>query len=219
MTVAQLWAGSFGIKNMNAVTFYRIAAHLNDLADSVELRIREIPSLNHKLYLKDVPTLRSMICPNSMTANWDSLRPPLNMGALTALEFCANELGKLHSEEKVTAEDLAQLKTQFSHLLEEVSKSDLATEIKVILLDLLTSALISIEQYQVLGNDGLKKAVSYAVGSLTLHRKQFLASKSQALVVEITEALQGFVKIISAAYKVRELADSMPDISHLLSVK
>lgn len=207
--IEKVWGEVFGIQEIDAPTCYRILGHLNHLVDSVEMRIKQIDGLNHELYLRDLPTIRAMICPKRLDTNWDGVKQPLATGVLTGLEFCANELSKRHSEDPVPQEDIDRIKADFSALFEEVSGSDLSVDLKMILYDLLTSALLALEQYKIIGNDGLKRAIAYTLGTLSLHRDRFLSAKETGLVTKTMAAIKDFCQVVALACKVKELGTSV----------
>jgi hypothetical protein len=125
------------------------------------------------------------------------VKKPLGEGVLTGLEFCAHELSKHHEEDEIGPEELARLKSEFSELVKSVSGADIASELKIVLLDLLTSAIIAIDNYKILGNDGLKKAVAYSVGTLMLHQKEFLGAKEDRIVKRVVTVINSLCSRIS----------------------
>ena len=210
--ISKMWASVFGIEDMDAPTCYRILGHLNNLVDSVEIRIKQIEGINHELYLRDLPTIRQIICPDGITTNWNNIKQPLDTGVLTGLEFCANELSKSHNEEDVSEEDLNRIKKEFSTVFDEVSKADIDPNLKLVLYDLLTSALISIEQYKILGNDGLKKSIAYTLGVLTLHKDEFLSAKEKGIVKKTMSAIKSLCDVVALACRVKELQASVQNL-------
>ncbi|HEX4139125.1 MAG TPA: hypothetical protein VHY09_02180 [Candidatus Methylacidiphilales bacterium] len=211
--ISQVWEKVFNLK-MDPPNFYKVCGHLNNLVDLVEIRIKQIKGLNHGLFLRDLPAIRRIVSPTSMGENWNSIKGPLETGALTGLEFCSNELGKLHIEIPIPNEDLKRLRAEFATLMTEISNSEIASELKMILSDLAASSLLAIDQYRILGNEGLKKAVAYAIGTVTLHRDQFVGGKSESFVRRSMDSIMSLCKLVSAAYKVGELA--APELAKLL---
>jgi len=207
--IQKIWADVFGIENMDTPTCYRILGHLNDLVDSVEMRVKQIEGLNHELYLRDLPTVRTILCPNSIKENWHNIKRPLDTGVLTGLEFCANELSNIHDEEDVSADELSAIKEEFSKIFSQVSKSDLDSNLKLILYDLLTSALLAIDQYAILGNDGLKRSIAYTLGVLALHKKDFIDAKEKALVKQTMQVIRRMCDAVTLACKMKELGASI----------
>jgi hypothetical protein len=206
--IQKIWADVFGIENMDAPTCYRILGHLNDLVDSVEMRVKQIEGLNHELYLRDLPTIRAILCPDSITRNWHDIKRPLDTGVLTGLEFCANELCNIHHEDDVSEDELAAIKEEFSKIVDQVSKADLDPNLKLILYDLLTSALLAIDQYAILGNDGLKRSIAYTLGVLTLHKKDFIDAKEKTIVQHTMQAIKRMCDAVTLACKMKELGVS-----------
>jgi hypothetical protein len=210
--ISKLWGSVFEIEEIDTSTCYRILGHLNSLVDSVEIRVKQIEGLNHELYLRDLPTIRQIICPRSLDENWNNLKKPLDTGVLTGLEFCANELSQIHSEEEVPDEDIERIRGEFSKLFEEVSSANLDPNLKLILYDLLTSALMSLDQYEILGNDGLKRTIAYTLGVLTLHRDEFISAKEKGIVKKTMSAIKSLCDVVALACKVKELQASVQSL-------
>jgi hypothetical protein len=215
LPVMKMWAQVFNIPEMDAPTCYRVLGHLNGLVDSVEARIRQLPDLNHELYLRDLPTIRGIICVQHLQQHWHEVKRPLDQGVLTGLEFCANELSKLHTEDLIPEDVLAGIRAEFAELFESVSTAEISSDLKLVLFDILTSAILAIDQYKILGNDGLKKAVAYTLGMLTLHKNEFLGAKDRNIVKKTFTVIKHLVDVISVAYKVKQLGGDIPDILHL----
>lgn len=215
--ISQMWAAVFDIPEMDAPTCYRVLGHLNSLVDSIEARIRQLPNLNHTLYLRDLPTIRSVICVQHIQQHWHEVKGPLDHGVLTGLEFCAHELSKLHSEDPISEEDLKAIREEFSALFQSVSTAEISPDLKLILFEILTSAIVAIDQYKILGNDGLKKAVAYTIGMLTLHKNEFLGAKNEGLVKKAFTAIKRLCDVITVAYRVKQLGSAIPDFLHLQS--
>ena len=214
MPILQLWAQIFEFPPEDIASCYRALGHLNGLLDSVEARIRQLPELDHDLYLRDIPTLRGIICVPHLKQNWHAVKNPLDHGVLTGLEFCASELSKQHKEDAVPREELDKIRKEFTGIFRSVSKAAISPELKLILFDLLTAAILAIEQYKILGNDGLKKAVAYALGVLTLHENEFLPAKKEGIISQTFAAIKGLATLITVAYRLKQLG-GFPDILHL----
>lgn len=210
--IQKMWAEVFEITDMSPPTCYRILSHLNDLVDSVELRVKQVEGLNHDLYLRDLPTIRGILCPDSINRNWFEIKKPLDTGVLTGLEFCASELGKIHEEEDVPEEALAEIKEQFANLVNQVAQSDLDSNLKLILYDLLTSALLAIDNYKILGNDGLKRSIAYTLGVLTLHKKDFIEAKEKTIIQSTMSAIKSLCEVVAVASKIKGLGSSIQNL-------
>ena len=213
--ISKVWGGVFGIADMDAPTCYRVLGHLNGLVDSVEARIRQLPDLNHALYLQDLPTIRAIICVPNIQSHWHQIKGPLDQGVLTGLRFCANELSKHHKEDAIAPEELEKIRKDFTAIFRTVSKAEITPDLKLVLFDILTSAILAIEQYKILGNDGLKKAVAYTIGMLTLHKDEFLTAKKDGIITQTLTAIKGLCNLITIAYRIKALGSAFSDILHL----
>lgn len=204
-----VWSSVFGISKIDNAAFYRIMSYLLGLVDAIEVRIKQEKGINHELFLRDLPVIRGIICPDNINVNWHSIKTPLNTGVLTGLEFCAEKLSHSHSEDVIPETELAETRQEFSKLVEQVTNSELSPNLKVVLLDLLTSAILAIENYKITGNDGIKRSIAYIIGLLSLHKDLFKEAKGDGIMQKTSELLSRMVQAVSTAYKVKELGDAI----------
>lgn len=204
-----IWGSVFSIQPIDNAICYRIVGHLLSLVDAVDMRIRQIPGINHELYLRDLPAIRRIICPDNLHTNWHNIKGPLDTGVLTGLEFCAAELSKTHSEEPVLGSTLAALRAEFAEILGEVGQSSIPAELKLVLFDLLTSALLAIDHYKILGNDGLKRSIAYTIGMLTLHKEQFKSATESGILKKTHAAIKHLFDVVTTAHRIKEIGDSL----------
>ena len=210
--VGHMWAEMFGYSADDTAAIYRIIGPLVDLIDSVELRVKQIEGLNHDLYLRDLPTIRRIVCPDNLQGDWRTIRKPLDSGALTGLEFCANELGNRHEEDDVAQDDINRIRGMFSEVFSEVTSSDLNADLKLILYDLLTSAINSLDYYNIHGNDGLKRTVTYTIGVLNLHNERFRSAKESNIVKRAFSAVSSLCSVLVLACKMKELGGHVQEL-------
>ena len=210
--ISKIWARVFVIPEMDPPTCYRVLGYLNGLVDSIEARVRLLPDINHTLYLRDLPTIRQIICVTNLQVHWHDVKRPLDLGVLTGLEFCAEELSKHHAEDPIALEELTKIRKEFADILRQVSKAELPPDLKLVLMEILTSAILSIDHYKVTGNDGLKKSVAYIIGLMTLHKKEFHASNSDGLIRKAYDGMKGLFNLLVTAYRVKQITGAATEI-------
>ena len=214
-TVIRVFAEIFGFKPDDKVTFYRAIGYLNSLVDQVEFRVRQIPELKHDLYLRDIPSIRAVICPNAQNEGWSQYAQPLKVGAFTSLEFCSNELSKNHQEVAISNEQLDKLKKQVTELYQTVLASDLDVDLKAVLFDLITTIRISLDYYRIQGADGVKRALVYSAGLIKLHDQRFKGGGEKTSVKQVFAFVSDLVVLIKTAYKLKELGSGLGDLLKL----
>lgn len=215
LIVGQVFAHLFGYGADDRAAFYRAVGYLNNLVDQVEFRIRQIPGLKHDLYLRDISTIRNVVCPHGWNLSWAQYIQPLKSGALTSIEFCSDALGKNHDEAVVSREQLENLKKQIDDLYRSVSDSDLELDLKAVLFDLIASIRLAIESYKIQGADGLKRSVVYAAGLMTLHKARFKERGDNSSIKQVFEFVSNLVLLIKTAYKLKELGAGFSEVLKL----
>lgn len=195
----------FGFSIDDKVAFFKAIGHLNDLADQVVYQVKKVPNEDHDFYLKSMGSLQAAISPDSINADWSAFRAHLNSGALHDLGHCAYLLGKYHVEEAVGKEDIAAMKARVSELYDMVSQSDLDSEMKFLIYDLLTTLQIALDDYKIKGTDGIKRAVTHAFGVVELNKAKFKANAASASVKQVDDFFKTVITTISVAYKIKQL--------------
>lgn len=187
------------------VSFFKAIGHLNDLADQVIYQIRKIPNEDHDFYLKSMGAIQAAISPNSINDDWSSYRQHLVSGALHDLRHCAYLLGKFHTENDIDKTEIATLKARVAELYEMISASELDSELKFLIYDLLTTLQIALDDYKIKGTDGIKRAVIHAFGVVHLNKEKFKNSSSPSAVKDIDDFFKTVITTISVAYKIKQL--------------
>jgi len=205
MVISAVFGQIFGFPHTDKVTFYRAIGYLNNLVDQIEFRVRQLPSINHELYLRDIPSLRAVISPNGISDQWGNYCQPLKYGALTSLEFCVDELSKSHDEVVVSDQQLTELKVQIEALHKSVLQADLDMDLKAVIIDMIMTIRLSIDFYRIQGADGIKRAVVYCAGLVQMHENRFKGKEEKPTIKQVSKLMSDLVTIIKTAYKVKEL--------------
>ena len=213
--VIHVFGNIFNYPANDKLSFYRVVAYLNELVDQIEVRVRAIPDINHSLHLRDLPAIRSVVCPNGANDTWAHYSNPLKFGALTSLEFCADALKKVHKEVPISEQQFTDLETRIDALYKSVSDSDLEPDLKAVIFDLLGTIRLSLDYYRVKGAEGIKKAVTYCAGLMALHGSRFKGKKDDITVKGGVELVGKVVEVVNGAYKLKELAPCVIDFFRL----
>jgi hypothetical protein len=134
---SQVWAAVFSVNQNDLPQIFYFLGLLQRLSMEVDERIKQIPDLNHELYLINMPEIRQALAPNQLNAQWAQSLRHLTPQAVRALEFCADALSKQHEEEIIPDSELADLTREIQELYEYVASATLDQQLRLVLLDLL----------------------------------------------------------------------------------
>lgn len=205
---SQVWAKYFGHPESDRVSLFRNLLEMINLVDSLERRIRLCPSVNLDLYLEQLPTLRSLICPNNLNVRWSDVSSPLHSGLLTYLRFCSDLLSSSLQEKEIDVEALNQIKVELMEALSSVLQSEMDPDLKFVLYELIMSAVKAIENYRIAGNEGLKKAIALAVGQLSIHKTRLNESPDVDVLKKAMSSIQKLIEIVALATGLKKLYGS-----------
>ncbi len=215
LPVSRVFGEIFGFGPEDRVSFFRSIGHLNTLIDQIESRVKQLPSLNHGLYLRDIPAIRSVVCPNGYNEAWNTYLNPLRFGVLTSLEFCANELSKNHQEVSISNDQIANLKAQLTELYKSVRSANLDPDLTSVIIDLLSTIQLALDYYKIQGPDGIKRSLVYAVGLTQLHQSRLKDSKDLPTIKQLYVFVSDLVTLIKTAYKLKELGGGLRELINL----
>lgn len=203
----KVWSAVFDANGDDAIprVFYCLGL-LHQLTFAVEDRVRRIPGLNTDLYLRAMPDIRRALSPaRTDFAFNDTAGRYLNAGTMTVLEFCANELGKEHHEDAIPAEELNALRTDIDALFSDVSSADIDKDLQVLLLDLLSMMLRSIDEYRIRGAAGIRDAMAFSIGQFCINHDLYQKTKKEPVVDRFSKILARISTVVSTAIKVMSL--------------
>jgi len=219
------WARVFGIvtETTNEVSeeqefeVGRRLIQVYGLIDEIETQLLSIDGLNHSLYLRSFPRIRS-VCRLSTFKEGalSNVMGQLNDADLTVLEFCGHELSKYCSERVVDPDQLKDLTTRIDSLFVEVESSNLPKELRQFLLTQLETIRRSIQEYRIRGVERLKEALERVVGSMILNEELIKESVDRAEVGKFKGLCSTFYSIVIFAAKITPLVQPVAQAIGLL---
>lgn len=124
----------------------------------------------------------------------------LGESILAGMEFAALFMSDKFSEIKLEESILDGLQNDIDNLTEEISKSNIDDELKMVLLSNLQNINTAILKYDIFGATGLKSALEKAVGAyvLAITEKSVEADSDRAFLKKVYYKICGFSNIVSS---------------------
>jgi len=219
------WARVFGIvtESTNEISEQeefevgRRLIQVYGLIDEIETQLLSINGLNHSLYLRSFPRIRS-VCRLSTFKEGSliNVMGQLSDADLTVLEFCGHELSKYYSERVVDPDQLKDLTVRIDSLFDEIEGSNLPKELEQFLLTQLETIRRSIQEYRIRGLERLKEALERVVGSMILNEELIKGSVDKAEVGKFRAVCSSLYSIVIFAAKIKPLIQPVAQAIGLL---
>jgi hypothetical protein len=198
-----VWARVLGVAPDNPAALFRGLAQLTDVTDELESAIKGRPDIDVKLFLGNLPAIRTAIGAMQLEAPWGNQHAPkLTEAAVRDLLYCSNELQRFQPEEKIAPEILDELRKEVDALFNDVLKADIDVELRKVLLTCLESFRRAIAEYRIRGAGGLREAAAKTFGELVLvhdkvNRKNPLIFRLGGIVMKAADAAATAMKFKS----------------------
>jgi hypothetical protein len=208
-SIAQVWAVVFNIDKGDLPQIFYFLGLLHRVSMDVDERIKQLPNLNHELYLLNMPEIRQALAPNQLNGQWAESLRYLSPHAIRALEFCADALSKQHEEAMISDTELADLTREIQDLYEYIASANLDQQLRLVLLDLLGTMQKAVMEYRIRGAAALRDSIVHSLGTFMLNHELFKKEKNEPAVQKFGNLLAHVTKVVSATLKVKALYDKV----------
>jgi hypothetical protein len=205
----QQLAAVFGLPNGDLVGLLCALAQSTKMVDEVENLVKAIPDENHSMFLRGFDRLKSGLAAatnNSDFNQWKQSYIPQDV--IDRLEFCGNLLSKHYSEGEISKDELQEITKQLQEVYDSVLSSNIASDLKLTILELLESIRRAVHEYRMKGVYPLKAALVSATGQLVLHRAEVVEagnSKEKPTIDKLFGLLDRVDKVVALATKTKPL--------------
>jgi hypothetical protein len=133
---------------------------------SSEIRSSQMSEDEKTYHLECVGLVKAAFSPARISVNWDQFRNGISEGLLTRLQGAEVALRRYVSEVVLTNDDFKDVRMSIEKAIEVVRNSDLPDEVKTFLTKHLVKMQIALLEYDFLGLDAFRDAVTSYLGSL-----------------------------------------------------
>ena len=203
-TVAVVWANTFGL-NVSEVPYLAIAQTLGLVAEARAAVEAHIEDDDKKLYVDPFDhlsgVLGSMIMDHNPQVLLDGIR-----ASMMSLRFCAKMVDIADERRRVDTDLVAELWDMVNELMDTVLASELPEPLRSVLYERIQAVRQAIEDFQLVGLDGLEVSLDGMVGALIRGREDLKGSKVREGLKAVFELGQ---RILVSAGKAKELAEPL----------
>lgn len=206
--VKEVWADVLGADPAKVHSLFVRLVRLEEAFEEAERNISSL-DVNHGLYLKHFPALRSAIAPTNFEHPWEISRNLLTEDALTSLEFCADLLDQKLPEKDVPEDDLERLTSEVNELLESILASEMANSAKQILADIARSMQDALTEYRIRGVRGMREELFAIVARLERNYPTVSSERERPEVARFFEVLSRWDAVTSLCLNAAQVGTSL----------
>ena len=206
--VRQVWARVFGISPEDLPGLWERWGDLQQLAKAAEARIRALPDDDLESLLLAFPPIQRAISFRNVDEQWSTYKHLLVGETLTRLEYCAREL-RSSDEGPVDPAVLKELLAEVQGLFDYVLSAELPTTLRAALLDLLDVMRSAITKYEIYGVEGLRRAITLGVGTLTLAVKADPNAQKDAALEKVAGLLVRIEGVVAPAARLQPMLQQL----------
>lgn len=185
LKVRQVWAQVLDEDEKDDSAITKKVIEVYQLGEEVKTLINMNEGVNKDLYLSSFPQIERAIFPLNLNTTWKAQKQQLNDGVMTRLQFCAELLSSIYSEEQLKDEDLEEVTQLIEGLFNSVLNSSLKGGIRIILLEEIERLRTALSMYKIHGAKGLKQSLQSTIGMVVANQTELsIAAKSEPDVIE-----------------------------------
>lgn len=208
-TVRSAWMKAFRLTDAPLRDVYLRLAWLDSLVDDIEDHIKAIPSINHGLFLRNLPEVRTILSPTQFDQNWAHVKRLITQPVLDALEHCSDRIRHNYRDRRIPHDDISQLSRQIDDLIQFVRQADIGDALKQALTASLLTLRRSIEDYHLFGVDrmvkGLHSGFEELMTALNRNPPSFRHDEAKSLLDRLGSVSDTLEKVVTAAKNGKEI--------------
>ncbi|MDD2541934.1 MAG: hypothetical protein PHH28_12950 [Desulfuromonadaceae bacterium] len=167
-----VWANVFQVNSEEkTIIFYRYIS-LQETSDNIRNTINNMVGVNSQLLLSQHQKIDKVLKATNLDTHWVNYKKFLTETVLINLAHCAEALSQ-YDEKQIDNDMLSELTADISKLFDKISTSNVDSEFKTIIQDLLEALRRSIAEYNIRGAKGIRENLAYCYGKVFQNHATF----------------------------------------------
>ena len=162
-----------------------------------EQEVRRTESLDDALYSLQINRIKEVIL-DIKGMSWDQFIGDFGTDFLLTMQWASKDMSSHISEQVIDQDELKSLQSEIECLTEKVIESDIDENLRIILIDGLTSLRQAIVDYRISGAEGIRQALDRNIGLMARCRDEIKAEQDRG----DSEVLSGYWLVFSKIEKV-----------------
>ena len=205
-TIANLFCQVLGY-DYDLLNAYKAISDTIKLVEKAELEIINLDDVNKEHYLEPFPKLKRSLIIKTMDGPIGNFREKLDNNLILKLEMASNVISDQGNTIEINQDDLDQIITDVNELSENVRKSSINPDLRILLLERLEEIRIAAISFWVVGPEGLRRAAELNLGFIFSNHDQITTSegkdkKTWEKAFKITSFVFDVIKIGATLFQV-----------------
>ena len=207
--VRKVWADILDLPARDTAAVLNGVATLIRLTGDAKAEVQALPHVDHAIYLKPFASIEEGFAQANLETPFESFARFMDEPTMVALQFCVDSVSRLSTMSLIPADELKQLHSEASDLLESLLKSSVPEELRALLAEHLHLFLSAINSYRITGADGLERALQVALGGFVVRNQTIKIAlehpDSKSTVTSFFKIVERLSTLLAAAGHMKEL--------------
>ncbi len=173
-----VWRELLQVPGNDTPLLLRRIGYVWELPRLIQDEIRELPDVNHDIYLKWLPRVNASITLVNFQNPWKTFIDRFDAEILYGIEICADALSRNRPEKTLSDSTLKDLSEKLSALLEEFSAQDFPASIAKFIRQRLEEIHSALEEYPYRGSSPLESVVENTFGKVVVSPEIYKESQN-----------------------------------------
>jgi len=191
---AKVWGNILNVPIGDSPLLLRRIGHVMELPSLIATEIRDLPNVNHDIYLKWLPRVNASIGMMNFQNPWKTFIDRFDAEILYGIEICADTLHRSCPEKIISESTLKELSDKVTKLQEDLSNEGIPTSVAHFIMERLEEIRLALEEYSYRGSAPLERALENTVGKVVISPNIYQECQSSSYGKKFWE-LMGYLAI------------------------
>lgn len=169
MNCRSAWFDLLDVSDINNSMLMERLGMVMRLPDRIKYELNKIENIDIANYLHWEPSINKGFMSQVLNSNWSSFIDHVSDQSVTFLSITADIISSNLSQNEIEETELNSIKIKIQELLEDIENSNISPDVSNYVRITLQNILLSLEEYEFLGGEVLKKSLENMLGSLIVN--------------------------------------------------
>lgn len=184
----EVWANVFQVNSEEKTTIFYRYISLQEMSDSIKNTINNMVGVNSRLLLSQHHKIDYVLKATNLDTHWVNYKKFLTESVLISLAHCAEALSQ-YDEKQIDNDMLSELTADISKLFDKICTSNMDSELKTVIQDLLEALRRSIAEYNIRGAKGIRDNLAFCYGKVFQNHVAFKQHEGSEEVTSLWKIL------------------------------
>lgn len=170
--IREVWASVFGVDSTDTIAIFYNLTLLSQSLDWTKAELDKVSLRRKEIYTRNLSRVHNALNLGNLDTTWNTVENLLNDETMADLLHCADRLAESSSETELNEEELDNLNGELDSLTKLFHESDLDSDLRIAILDLLETSRQMLAEYRIRGSEVLKNIIELSLGKLMTKRTE-----------------------------------------------